>query len=82
MNFGDLIRMSPFYKAMVEQMPEEERALAESQLASILGSYETIVSALPGEAMTELSKAMAHDDPTQSIDNSGVAPTKRAPRRF
>jgi hypothetical protein len=82
MNFSDMIKSSPFYRSMMEQIPESERAAAESQLASVLGNYDVIMSALPGSAMTELSKAMTQDELTEAIDNNGDAPKKRPPRRF
>jgi len=82
MNFSDMIKSSPFYRSMMEQIPEGERAAAESQLASVLGNYDVIMSALPGNAMTELSKAMSQDESPGTIDNNGDVSTKRAPRRF
>jgi hypothetical protein len=82
MNFSDMIKSSPFYRSMMEQIPEEDRALAESQLASILSNYDVVVSSLPGEVMTEMSSMITHDESSNSIDNSGSTPKKRAPRRF
>ena len=82
MNFSKMIKSSQFYRSMLEQMPEDERALAEEQLASILQHYDTITATLPGDSMTELSRAMSTDEPPSSIDIKGATSTKRAPKRF
>ena len=82
MNFSEMIKSSPFYRSMLEQVPESERALAEEQLASILQHYDTITAALPGDSMTELSRVMSTDEPSSSIDTKGAFSTKRAPKRF
>jgi len=81
-NFSDMIKSSPFYRSMMEQVPENERNLVEEQLASILQHYNAVTSALPGGTLTEMSRAMSSEEPVKSIDGDGSTPTKRAPRRF
>lgn len=82
MNFSEMIKSSPLYRSMLEQVPESERALVEEQLASILQHYSTITAALPGDSMTELSRVMSTDEPSSSIDTKGASSAKRAPKRF
>ncbi len=83
MKFSEMIKSSPFYRSMMDQIPESERPAAEAQILSMLESYNTIVSAAPGEVMTQISSVMSSDDSSSTINNVREAgPTKRAPRRF
>jgi len=79
-NLFELIKATPMYAALLEQVPEEERAAAIEELQRQIAPYEALVAGLPAGALDSLKLSPTQGTPP--TDPPGKEPGRRLPRRF
>lgn len=76
----DILRNTALYGELLKQVPEEERQATIAALEEQLKPYESLINALPGNALENFTKSLNNSmapeaDPT-------ARPERRPPRRF
>lgn len=76
----DMLRGTNLYQAMLEQVPEDQREAAVRALEAQLAPYESLLHALPSNAVDNFMKSL------NKTTETGGMPTaqseRRPPRRF
>jgi hypothetical protein len=80
MTLIDILKSTPAYTSLLEQVPEEQRAAALADLAEHLKPYEALCSSLPSSAITSVAASMGQAAPSDTITHSEGG--RRPPRRF
>jgi hypothetical protein len=77
MTLSDLLKMTPIYQSLLEQVPEADRAAALAALEEQLRPYEQLCAGLPSGTLDKFAT---------SLNKDGAAVPKQAgrrqPRRF
>ena len=80
MTLIDILKSTPAYAALLEQVPEEQRAAALADLAEQLKPYEALCSVLPPSAVANVAASMGQAAPSDTITHAEGG--RRPPRRF
>jgi hypothetical protein len=80
MTLIDIIKSTPMYAVLLEQVPEEQRAAALADLTECLRPYEALCSSLPPSAIASVAASMGQPVPTDKITQTEGG--RRPPRRF
>lgn len=77
MTLSELLKMTPIYQSLLEQVPEADRDAATAALEEQLRPYEQLCAGLPSDALDKFAN---------SLNKDGAAAPKQAgrrqPRRF
>jgi hypothetical protein len=80
MTLIDILKSTPAYTALLEQVPEEQRTAALADLAEHLKPYEALCAVLPPSAVANVAASMGQAAPSDTITHSEGG--RRPPRRF
>jgi len=80
MTLIDILKSTPAYATLLEQVPEEQRAAALADLIECLKPYEAMCTSLPSSAITSVAASMGQSAPADTIIHSEGG--RRPPRRF
>jgi hypothetical protein len=78
MTLIELLKMTPIYQSLLEQVPEADRPAAIAALAEQLKPYEHLCAGLPGDAMGKFASSLNK----AGVDTTPKQPGRRQPRRF
>ena len=80
MTLIDILKSTPAYASLLEQVPEEQRAAAVADLIECLRPYEALCAVLPPSAVASVAASMGQ--PAQSGETTHAGDGRRPPRRF